>query len=1262
MTKKTKKIVGISLGVAGGVVGAISLGTIIGVSVDSANYKKSRKDIESQIKNFDKNNESLRQKHDSLYNIVKDEPMDDDVKAELNSILRVYDDQIRANESLRNKLQVILDKHSKYHVGHHFGNKAYLRAKINREAKNLFDVEVPNALEETKKILSLSQVDLLQKKFDSVQKLANELYEMKDDTNVIIGSISDKDSKFNNLQKALKAYKHEKEEPSFKDSKELTPNYILAGLKLISEDNKLWNKNVLVKFIEKFTANSISKRIINDDKVQKLSTISGLATDNYVAARNTLSKYFTKDGEVRNLDNFERSAIVSELVASNEKLGTFNNEVKTFVTNLVDTLKAKFDEKNILVQTNLVDLSGQKVKYDELYKLNEELKTFVAKAGLWNLEKAPEILAKSVDLIEKEKVQNNEFATFVINALKSKVKDFKGDLTSLVTTLKLQNEWDAIKAFANSTDVDFSLLTGQDYLSQRDTLIDSFVSTKANIIKLKEESLKHYLYGKERIRAFKEAYTLKKDTLNDFKLLNFSYSSISDQEAVVDNALSKDVASQINANNKDLGEFLNNLLSINELTTIDANNIEIIKTTVNSNINDTDKLPSGLEITDANIQDFKPLAELNEAKAIKSDIDSKNTSIQSAAPEVWEEGNINTVKTAITSLFNTIDSINSKATELSNLKAEYKLFLDNVATNINELTSVANTHTSSYAKNNEAKSTIIDKAKADYLNVNSKNDFSAKINNSAKIAKEDFMKGWIEVFKAYDSYANNKQAVNVEYDKYSNLDIQYVREAAGDFINQQQGLIDGVVDSLYKELEATTLDWAKVPEKAKYDSFANGQKDLLVSFVKNFYNIVVNQFGYNKTYNIEAPKYTWSESDGKFNFTTSNVLSGAEPKFANKTKAMEDAKKFEKGIMSWGLKPRSDKAKALYSRYGFHSSIYGVQIEKKSFNELLKQDTHEIEYDYKYRDKYGVVQKDSEGNIIWKSDKIIKKDWEFANTNNYEASEVGSDFNSALAKMSADNAPYILDVFFKLLNYENRLSHKVVKLLKDENKIITKAKYDQIMQKFVTSMSKLTFANTYLLMTSMQGEDTSAGKTKKMGFKNPDGTIIDDGFHSGIWKVAGRSRNIRATVDETWHKRIEMEGWLSDELKSCQVRADDRYPGVNNGNLFREDISLPVSWKSGHVISMSGPLQNFIVTNNGYLKGEEQKNWAAYYCKLGFKDEFGDKFEESYFDWYIFWTTSQYKCMYGANYFNGGFERQGWTDFFNQDRFNSFQKYTPVTE
>lgn len=1257
MTKKTKKIVGISLGVAGGVVGAISLGTIIGVSVDSANYKKSRKDIESQIKNFDKNNESLRQKHDSLYNIVKDEPMDDDVKAELNSILRVYDDQIRANESLRNKLQVILDKHSKYHVGHHFGNKAYLRAKINREAKNLFDVEVPNALEETKKILSLSQVDLLQKKFDSVQKLANELYEMKYDTNVIIGSISDKDSKFNNLQKALKAYKHEKEEPSFKDSKELTPNYILAGLKLISEDNKLWNKNVLVKFIEKFTANSISKRIINDDKVQKLSTISGLATDNYVAARNTLSKYFTKDGEVRNLDNFERSAIVSELVAANEKLGTFNNEVKTFVTNLVDTLKAKFDEKNILVQTNLVDLSGQKVKYDELYKLNEELKTFVAKAGLWNLEKAPEILAKSVDLIEKEKVQNNEFATFVINALKSKVKDFKVDLTSLVTTLKLQNEWDAIKAFANSTDVDFSLLTGQDYLSQRDTLIDSFVSTKANIIKLKEESLKHYSYGKERIRAFKEAYTLKKGTLNDFKLLNFSYSSISDQEAVVDNALSKDVATQINANNKDLDEFLNNLLSINELTTIDANNIEIIKTTVNSNINNTDKLPSGLEITDANIQDFKPLAELNEAKAIKSDIDSKNTSIQSAAPEVWEEGNINTVKTAITSLFNTIDSINSKATELSNLKAKYKLFLDNVATNINELTSVANTHTSSYAKNNEAKSTIIDKAKADYLNVNSKNDFSAKINNLAKKAKEDFMKGWIEVFKAYDSYANNKQLVNVEYDKYSNLDIQYVREAAGDFINQQQGLIDGVVDSLYKELEATTLDWAKVPEKAEYDLFVNGQKDLLVSFVKNFYNIVVNQFGYNKMYNIEAPRYTWSETDGKFTFTTAHVLVSADPKFANKTKAMEDAENFEKGIMKWGLKPRSNKADYLYKRYGFHSSIYGVQIGEYDFNQrLLKQDTHRIDYNYKFRDEYGGLITDSEGKTIWKNDIIVKNDWEFANTNNYESNEVGSDFNSALAKMSADNAPYILDVFFKLLNYERRLSHKVIELLKEQNKIITKAEYDEIMQKFVKSMSKLTFANTYLLMNSMQGEVTSEGKIKKMGFKNPDGTITDDGYHSGIWKVAGRSRNIRATVDETWHKRIEMEGWLSDEHKSCQVRADDWFPNGNNGSLFREDISLPVSWKSGHVISMSGPLQNFIVTNNGYLKGEEQKNWVAYYCKLGFEDEFGDKFEESYFDWYIFWTTLQYKRMYGAKYFNGGFERQGWTDFFNQDRFNSFQK------
>ncbi|VDR42536.1 Uncharacterised protein [Mycoplasmopsis caviae] len=64
----------------------------------------------------------------------------------------------------------------------------------------------------------------------------------------------------------------------------------------------------------------------------------------------------------------------------------------------------------------------QKANYDNLYLLNNEITKYSSNNNNWELEKASEIIHKSLDLISKEKNQTSTLITFIDNSIKSKLK------------------------------------------------------------------------------------------------------------------------------------------------------------------------------------------------------------------------------------------------------------------------------------------------------------------------------------------------------------------------------------------------------------------------------------------------------------------------------------------------------------------------------------------------------------------------------------------------------------------------------------------------------------------------------------------------------------------------------------------------------------------------------------------------------------------------------------------------------------------------
>ncbi|WP_126118687.1 hypothetical protein [Mycoplasmopsis caviae] len=125
----------------------------------------------------------------------------------------------------------------------------------------------------------------------------------------------------------------------------------------------------------------------------------------------------------------------------------------------------------------------------KLYSAKDEIVTHSSDGNLWELEKVGNIIHKSIDLINKEKNQTASLMTFIINSLKLKMKNFNGNIDELIEKIKFQTEWSEIKELVNKSNEDLTNVKSLEYISKRNEIINSFVSIKQHINKLKDEAV-----------------------------------------------------------------------------------------------------------------------------------------------------------------------------------------------------------------------------------------------------------------------------------------------------------------------------------------------------------------------------------------------------------------------------------------------------------------------------------------------------------------------------------------------------------------------------------------------------------------------------------------------------------------------------------------------------------------------------------------------------------------------------------------------------
>ncbi|UUD34755.1 hypothetical protein NPA07_02935 [Mycoplasmopsis caviae] len=101
------------------------------------------------------------------------------------------------------------------------------------------------------------------------------------------------------------------------------------------------------------------------------------------------------------------------------------------------------------------------------------------------------------------------------------------------------------------------------------------------------------------------------------------------------------------------------------------------------------------------------------------------------------------------------------------------------------------------------------------------------------------MTAWIEIFKKFNDYVNNKNNINEKFSEYEHNDIKYINDEAGEFILEQTKLIEKVIDDIYSKLINEQIDWNNYVSITNDNNFSKFANDLLF-FVKNFYNIIVD--------------------------------------------------------------------------------------------------------------------------------------------------------------------------------------------------------------------------------------------------------------------------------------------------------------------------------------------------------------------------------------------------------------------------------------
>ncbi|UUD35047.1 hypothetical protein NPA07_04550 [Mycoplasmopsis caviae] len=1277
-----------------------------------------------------------------------------------------------------------------------------------------FNKTVKNAERTTNELLSSNE--WLIKYFEEVAKLSSELISLKDNNDLLINSVVDKDTKFSALETTLNEYKSQKANLVVRDGKsEINKQYVLSGLKLLSEDKKLFNDEVLGKLTKKDQDSSVVEWILKSEELKNIENISTISSTNMQDIRNIIEKYFTNEGIVKRNASITRAEILNQLNIANNNIGLLSAEIQTTVSNLINPLKAKIDSTKILEISSFLNVNNKKVEYENMFALNDECENIIKNTALINFEKfgsliskatqifandkslnielqnfenvqikekiktfnntdltmlnkffglnndwtkinefassdkvnlsslkigdeylnkrqlfinkffegwenvstfakkiknevAPfiansieqlknkfetnnflsssslldlsaksesynslfnsanefksklplitfsnmdslfELLTQLINLNNSEKSLNSLFASFITNELKSKIKSLDKNVSETMKSIKLETLWQEIDTFANTNDLNFDEYTKDEYISQRNSLIDQFATAKNNLLQLKTKIEEKFGYGLERIKTYNEMLGVRKATLTNFKLFGFSYSKLEDQEALNKNLIAKDDLSKLKAS-KNVDEFFTNISYLNELITSDANNINIIKETINTNVNPSQLAPK-LELDSAKLENFRPFSQLSDTVAIKDNLETINNKIQATNSIEWN-ADINDVKNSYITLFNTVDELNNKVTELSTLQIEYKNYLNNASDHVEQLRELGSKEHQNQSKNTEVLNKILNYAKEDYIDVNSKANFLAKSSNDAKLLKETFLKEWVKVFKSYDEYLKHKSSIDEEFKKFRHPDARHTYDKVNEIIQWQQKFIDDEMELIYKKIEDKTILWSQESFASEYSKFARDEKTLLVSFVKNLYNILVNQFGYNKMYNFEAPKYNWDRYNQKFTYDTVNILSRGDVEYANKSKAMEDAKHVLQGSLRPDFKPD------LYRRYGFDNIFYGLQNKNKDLNSLLLN-------------AGGKSTDENWGHINTQSN------WLFSDDVNLNRDEIGYSVESSILKMEENSSLFILNAFFTLLSKEYKWTSEWLNSLKEIDKLINETEYNKRFELFVDMLAKITYANMLMILNSMQAQELQS-----INVDIPTSGDSNQVFLRKIFiKRAGVAKylNVEYSHDLSNHMEKRTRNLSFEDRATQMCRSVNFSVQVNTSgdriisNVVHDELNLPVKYNSGHIISTSGPF-NYALFSQHNFSNNSNNIYTALFNKIEITNVLNSqKLEIKYYDWYIFLQAFEFKRQYGTIWREpmGGYtlmnssdiEFHKWNDFYTQEKINKIKTYTPVTE
>ncbi|VEU64180.1 Uncharacterised protein (plasmid) [Mycoplasmopsis fermentans] len=968
MKNSTKKIVALTMGISAGIVGAVSAGTLIGYAVDHSNYKKEKLWIENNIKYLKESNQKLKEKDNKLKEIWKKY----ENQAWLSSLwneLSLCQTQIDSNEKLIKDLQGIIDQHSSYHIGHHFGNKSYIRAVKHSNEKKIIQNLLPEMIERTKQVINQSEYENIKKSIQDFVVRSNDLLTLKTADEKFVDANSK--SELNSLELKIKEYQNtlskiEEEALSSNIKPNISTEMIYKAADFIKSDFHVWNDKIIKKYVKK--DGLIKKFMSNIDKIEELS--AKIEDANTIASNNSpilnpinavkkilLSRFDSNNYDVI-LENggvlVNRSVIIEDIIKACKTLEQSYGNTKEYINRYVNTFVKTIENTKLFNKSQILDLSNKSLT-PIINGLNE-FNSFVESSNQISFEKLDEFINKIQAILNVE----NDLTTSIQSVIKEFLNAYNSNVDSIETTVKLaklNNSKQIIDQFVQKSKIELSSLKWDKYIEGRNKLINEYVNSKNELDSIKNGFKKAFVNIKSRLNEFNLALEANKTTLNGFNLFETSYKSIIDIQTKLDPLLKANLDSDIDNKINNISTFFEIISNLKEYETNYLKIFEIIKNATDLNLQKVNNFASKPKeisklISNANpkIADFlskisdnlKTLDQFEDVKKIIEDINNNKPNLSTKEISSIENSEIQNDKEKFKGLFEKINLINNFISSINEKDKLYSNFLENEAQfcleSYNEmdakLAAIANVDSKVY----EYKNKIFDAAIEAYKNVNSTENFS--IVQADKDNKVNFVKKWFGVLNYYNEYVKEKakteQKAKLTSEQESSL--VFAKNEMIAIKNNQISKLDSqglkALQQLDGGVDFTNIDLIK--NYLNETDYLLAVQDLREYFLNKLIYLLHEKFNYGDVYWSPTKLYRPTfDSQNNVNWDEKSKI-WTKPKVLGKKHLYDhisdlDTRGYSKGNTNggWG-NSKGDKVRAEYSwhRYGVDKGNTTSEIEQ----------------------------------------------------------------------------------------------------------------------------------------------------------------------------------------------------------------------------------------------------------------------------------------------------------------------------------------------